>query len=354
MNDSTLNHPKNASYALWGGLIFSILFTLLIALLDFRLDALEATFAADAGADYYFWQLPTPTWLSQSVVWLLYVLHQVAFWWLIYYAQTRVGKYTQGLHQVNIWALGMNALFIVIHLIQTHLLYDGTAQDVSIWSSQFSVILMLVFILMMENQRRGLFFGKKVPLNKQVIEWIRHYHGYIFSWALVYTFWYHPMVNTLGHLVGFFYMFCLMLQGSLFLTRVHVNRNWTFVQEILVLFHGTTVALVSGGITGTFWHIFFFGFGGILVITQLYGLRVAQWIRIVAFLAWLAGVAAVVVFAGRVTYLFAVLGVPMVEYGLVFGLTALMWGGAKVVERFFPSNGAPESSMPRSLAKTGD
>lgn len=354
MNSSTLHQPKNASYALWGGLAFATLFTLLIAALDYRLSTFEASFIPDQGADHYFWQLATPTWVTQASVWLLYSLHQVAFWGLIYYAQTRVGKYTQGLHQVNVWAMGMNAFFIVLHLLQTHIFYDGTAQDVAIWSSQFSVILMLVLILMMENQRRGMFFGKKVPLNKQVIEWIRHYHGYIFAWALVYTFWYHPMVNTLGHLVGFFYMFCLMLQGSLFLTRIHVNRNWTFVQEILVLFHGTTVALVSGGITGTLWHIFFFGFGGILVITQLYGLRMPQWVRVVAFLAWAAGVVAVVVMAGRVTYLFPVLGVPMIEYGLVFGLTALMWGGAKLVQRIMPTNEAVLPKTPRAVAKGGD
>jgi hypothetical protein len=331
MNTNTLKEPKNASTALWGGLIFATLFTTLIAVLDFRLDAIEAAIAPDQGGGYYFWQLATPTWVTQTSIWLLYALHQIAFWGLIYYAQTRVGKYTQGLHQVNVWALGMNAFFIVLHLVQTHVFYDGTAQDVSIWSSQFSVILMLVLILMMENQRRGLFFGKKVPLNKQVVEWIRHYHGYIFAWALVYTFWYHPMVNTVGHLVGFFYMFCLMLQGSLFLTRIHVNRNWTFVQEVLVLFHGTSVALTSIEQGGNVWHVFFFGFTGILVITQLYGLRIPQWVRIVAFLAWVAGVVAVVAQAGRIPYVFAVLGIPMIEYGLVFGLTILMWAGARVV-----------------------
>jgi hypothetical protein len=353
MHHSTLNQPKTASYALWGGLIFSVLFTALIALLDFRLDAIEATINPDQGGGYYFWQLATPTWITQTSVWLLYALHQIAFWGLIYYAQTRVGKYTQGLHRVDVWALGMNALFIVLHLIQTHVFYDGTAQDVSIWSSQFSVILMLVFILMMENQRRGLFFGKKVPLNKQVIDWLRHYHGYIFAWALVYTFWYHPMVNTVGHLVGFFYMFCLMLQGSLFLTRIHVNRNWTFVQEILVLFHGTSVALTSIEQGGTLWHIFFFGFMGILVITQLYGLKMPQWVRVVAFVAWVAGVTTVVIQAGRLPYLFPVLGIPLIEYGLVFGLTALMWLGAWIVNRF---NRTQTPSTPRigSVAESGD
>ena len=53
---------------------------------------------------------------------------------------------------------------------------------------------------------------------------MRKYHGYVFAWATVYTFWYHPMENTAGHLIGFFYMFLLLLQGSLFLTRIHINK----------------------------------------------------------------------------------------------------------------------------------
>jgi hypothetical protein len=40
------------------------------------------------------------------------------------------------LHKLNIIALGMNAVFILLHLFQTQIWYDGLAQDVSIWSSQ--------------------------------------------------------------------------------------------------------------------------------------------------------------------------------------------------------------------------
>jgi hypothetical protein len=68
---------------------------------------------------------------------------------------------------VNIVALLMNAFFIALHFLQTHIWYDGLAQDVSVWSSQVSVIIMLVWILLMENSRRGLFFGKKAPISKE-------------------------------------------------------------------------------------------------------------------------------------------------------------------------------------------
>ena len=55
-----------------------------------------------------------------------------------------------------------NLIFMFLHLVETHLLFDGLAQDVPIWTSQGSVILMLVFVLIIENRRRGLFLGKRV------------------------------------------------------------------------------------------------------------------------------------------------------------------------------------------------
>ena len=110
-------------------------------------------------------------------MWVLYVLHQVAIWWTIWYAQTKVGKYTNGLHKINIIALGLNALFITLHLVQTHLFYDGLAQDVSIFSSQGSVIVLLVMVLIMENKRRGMFFGKPAPLSTEVVNFIKKYQS---------------------------------------------------------------------------------------------------------------------------------------------------------------------------------
>ena len=83
----------------------------------------------------------------------------------------------------------------------------------------------------MENPGRGLFFGRKIGFLRRLTEVARRPHGYYFAWAIVYTFWYHPMEATSGHLIRFL----LLLQGSsLFhLTRAHVN-------------HGTLVAIMQG------------------------------------------------------------------------------------------------------------
>ena len=82
------------------------------------------------------------------------------------------------------------------------------------------------------------------------------------------------MVNTSAHLIGFLYMFLLMLQGSLFFTRIHVNRWWTVLMEVSVMVHGTLVAVMQGN---GIWPMFLFGFAGIFVITQMHGLGLKLW-----------------------------------------------------------------------------
>ncbi len=325
---SIQSKSRAATTALWGGILFSLLFTALIWAAGERLNAVELL--PDQGASWYYWKLPNPTFWSRATAWGFYVLHQVAIWALIYHAQTRVKTYTGGLHKVNVLALGLNALFILLHFIQTHLWYDGLAQDVSVWSSQGSVVLMLVLILLMENQRRGLFWGKKLNFLKESGRLVRKYHGYIFAWGLIYTFWYHPTVNTPGHLVGFFYMFLLLLQGSLMYTRIHINKWWMVAQEATVLFHGTMVAILQGN---GLWPMFAFGFAGVLVITQMHGLGLKAWMK------W----AILALYVGSVLLTYSQLGwarineiirIPLIEYLLVFALAGLislgMWLARKM------------------------
>lgn len=312
------SNTMTSSTALWGGLIFSFLFTGLIWLLRDSLPAVN--FLPDQGASWYYWKLPEPTFWSRATAWGGYLLHQISIWGLIYYAQKNKTTYTTGLHRVNVIALAVNALFVVLHLLQSQLFYDGLAQDVSIWSSQGSVVLMLVMILLMENQRRGLFFGKKVGILKETARVARKYHGYIFAWGVIYTFWYHPMEATMGHLLGFIYTFFLMVQGSLMFTRAHLNKWWTLVLEISVLVHGTLVALQ----TNTMWPMFFFGFAGIFVVTQMYGLGLSKFWRWGFIAAYVAGV--LIVYSGRGwANVNEIIRIPVIEYLLVFVLALIIW-----------------------------
>lgn len=320
------------------GVVISFLLTGLIWGLGSRLDTISLL--PDQGASWYYWKLPEPTFWSRVTAWGFYLAHQLVSWGLIYYAQTRVKKYARGLHPINYLALGLNGFFVLLHVLQTHLWYDGLAQDVSIWSSQGSVVVLLVLVLIMENRRRGMFFGKQAPLSNRVVDFVRKYHGYFFSWAIVYTFWYHPAVSTPGHLVGFFYMFLLMLQGSLFLTRIHVNKWWAFFQEGLVLVHGTMVAVFQGA---GLWPMFFFGFGGIFIITQMHGLGLRRGVRLGLLLGY-AGLAGVVYSQRGWVALNEIIRIPVIDYLLVFILAGLISLGLRIARfvRVGPSSRADE------------
>lgn len=319
--------PRKDLAALWAGILFSFVFTGLIWWAGGRLEAI--VLLPDQGVAWYYWRLPEPTFWTRATAWGFYLLHQLAIFALIYYAQTQVRKYTTGLHPVNYWALGVNAFFILLHFVQTHIWYDGLAQDVSIFTSQGSVIVLLVWVLLMENQRRGMFFGKKAPISKEIVRFARKYHGYFFAWATIYTFWYHPMVATSGHLIGFLYMFLLLLQGSLFFTRIHVNKWWTLVQEITVALHGTLVAVMQGN---GIWPMFLFGFLGIFVITQMHGLGLSLRTRALILAGYIGGVLWVYSERGW-AQLNEILRIPLIDYLAVFVLAGIIGLGLWIARR---------------------
>ncbi|WP_101757831.1 hypothetical protein [Oceanicoccus sp. KOV_DT_Chl] len=326
MTDTTLNSPEQTlyPYRIWWGVLACILIMgVIIALAPYN-DGI--VFAVDQGGWWYLWQLPDPSVWTRLSAWGGYALHQLTIWWLIWYAQSSKLKYVQGLHPVNFMALMANAFFIGLHIVQTKVAYDGLAQDVHILTSMGSVVILLVVVLMMENQRRGLVFGKKLPLSQEVVRALRKYHGYYFSWAIIYTFWYHPIETTYGHLLGLFYTFLLMLQGSLFFTRTHTNKWWTMAMEFFVVVHGTMVAYVAtmageseGGSPGQF----LFGFLLVFVITQMHGLGLSKKIRwfIAAVFVALMGF----YYFGRWAEMVEVPRVAMIEYPAILVIGLITW-----------------------------
>ncbi len=197
--------------------------------------------------------VPQATAGTRILVWALYVAHQVSVWALIWLAQTETHEYSDDLRWFNFASLAVNALFHLLHLAQTHWTYDGLAQDAHESSSQASVIMLLCFALLMEYKQRGLFMGwpsdpaSAWRLPSRPIELVRKYHGYAFAWAAIYTFWYHPMESTVGHAFGFAHTAFFMVQGSLMLTRAHLNKWWRLLLEIWVAIHGGVVAAQTGG-----------------------------------------------------------------------------------------------------------
>ena len=265
-------------------------------------------------AFYYPWQTRNPSAMAYVTAWVGYALHNVLAWVVIYLARREQPKYKQEFRWFNWAMLGINGAFFALHWLQTQLWYDGLAIAVPEVTSQGSVILMLVIILILEAPRRGLILGKKVRFHQRFIRFFREYHSYIFTWGIIYTFWYHPMENTFGHLAGFFYMFLLFAQSTLLFNRTHLNKYWTFALEAAVLVHGTTVAIFQGiGL----WPMFFFGFGAMIILTQIYGLGLKPKVIRAISIAFVAGATLFYLLSNNLPGLNEVIRIPVIEFGLV-------------------------------------
>jgi hypothetical protein len=332
---------KKAYYAWAGALIFSIIFTFIIWAVGPLLEPFLAILGPDLGADWYYWKLPAREFMTMLIVWSFYLTHQFSIWGSIYWAQKNLVEYktkpTSGLTTYNWATLLINAVFICLHLLQTHIWFDGLAQDVPILTSQGSVIIMLVLILVMENPRRGLFMGRKAgkPITAQVSGFFRRNHQYIIAWALVYTFWFHPMAYDLQLVTGFFYMFLLFTQVSLAYTVVHVNRGWVVLLESFVGVHAFFVAFYNTLQYGStdMWAMFASGFAFMFVFTYIYSFKVRKEIRWIAILAYIGALAWIYLPAslggyGRpLTYLlrFEFLWIPMILYLLAFVFAGVVY-----------------------------
>jgi hypothetical protein len=307
---------------------FSLFVILLIVVFGDRLNSIELL--PDQGASWYYWKLPTKEFIPRLTAWVGYLLHQIFIWYGIYQLKNTKSDKIKWQNRLLIG----NGFFILMHFIQTHLWYEGLAQDVPVFSSQGSVIIMLVLILILENDRRGILFGQKIKGFKTIKQFIKSYHGYFIAWALAYTFWYHPLVNTSGHLVGFFYMFLLFIQTSLAYTKLHTSKLWIFFLEVLVLFHGTIVAIGQGN---NMWPMFGFGFAFIAVFTQIYSLNIKTIYRTLIQILYLVG--AIIVYLGGIAeksgdMIHQVTWIPIIEYALVFIILFVGEGLLKMNKQF--------------------
>ncbi|MGQ9841697.1 MAG: MFS transporter [Anaerolineae bacterium] len=153
-------------------------------------------------------------------------------------------------------ALAGSAFFILLHFAQTHIWYGGLAEDVSIWSSQISVVIMLVLIMLMENGRRGLFWGKKAPLGREAVSFVRRNHGYIFAWAVISGMFQsifalyaqqHLGLNSqvTGYVLGYVGLLVVIVQAGLIgrLTAQFSEKQLIFASTILLTFSFVAWAL---------------------------------------------------------------------------------------------------------------
>lgn len=334
-------------WALDAGIIFSVLVCLAIFALGALQINIELEQAPNSTGFFYEWQLANPTFWSRLSAWGGFFLHNMLIWFTIWWATERSNrKYDDKLKPVNLIALGINAVFIILHYLQTAIFYDGLAQDIPSWTAQGTVIMMLFVIMMMENRRRGLFFGKKLNFRTEFYTWLKRYHGYAFSFAVIYTFWFHPMIPTWGHALGFLQVMFVLLQGSLMFTRTHLNRKWIFLNEIMVLPHAAMVALNQGG--GIIF-MFLFGFLTIFIVTQLHGLGLKNWVKNLFYAGFALSLFVTYVFVRETYQINEVIRIPLIDYLMIFMTYGLWWFFARF-STFFKGL----RQMPSPTAATGD
>jgi hypothetical protein len=292
---------KTPKYIWLFGVAFAFGFVVLIWALGPNLKHFTDTLILRNDLSWYYWKLPSRDFWTMNIVWALYLVHQISIWVAIYFAQTnRYGfrsSTIKGLPKYTLFALLITVSFVVLHLLQTQLWYDGIAQDVPIITSQGSVIVMLSIVLILENSRRGLFLGRKAgkPFTSQVAAFFRMSHKYIFAWALIYTFWFHPMTTDPQLLSGFFYMFLLFTQLVLAWTWIHLDKKWIILLETYVAIHAVIVAIWNTNFFGgtDMWPMFFSGFAFMFVFTYMFAFKVSRKLYVavlalyIAFLVWL-------------------------------------------------------------------
>jgi uncharacterized membrane protein YhdT len=296
------------------GLLISLAFTAVIGLTAANLAGFQIV-GKTGIAFYYPWQLQEPSAAARLTAWTGYLLHNIIAWIIIYFAQREKPKFGNNLQWFNGAMIATHLVFIVLHIVQSQIFYDGLAQDVPEVTAQGSVAVMLMIIILFETPRRGLIFGKKFRFKEGFIQIARKYHGYFFAWATVYTFWYHPTEGTWGHLIGFLYMFMLFVQSALIFNRAHINRWWTVLLEVFVVIHGTVVAVLQGN---GLWPMFAFGFGAMIVLTQMYGLGLNTWTKRGIAIGFIVLVVTYYALSGNIAAIDEVVRIPIIDYAVIF------------------------------------
>jgi hypothetical protein len=300
-NDTKTSTPlkDTLAFKVWAGLlIFTFIEVLLIFLMEPLLRVRFPPLNADTGAADYYWTLNTRDALIMFITWTFYGLHQASVWLVIFWIHREYRNKTIDKTKIKKYVLAMAAImvgFTLLHLLQTQIWYDGLAQDVPIWTSQGSVIVMLSLLIIMQNPQRGWFFGKKSKkwMRPEVAKVFMTNHQLIFSWALVYTFWFHPMDSSPALLSGFFFMGLLFIQMTLAYTRIHTNKWWVLVVESYVTIHAFLVAIAQWldfGQDPPMWPMFLTGFLAMVVFTYIHGLGLndrVRWGIVIAYFVFL-------------------------------------------------------------------
>ena len=97
--------------------------------------------------------------------------------------------------------------------------------------------------------------------------------------------------------------------------RTHLNKCWTFFLEVFVLIHAVAVAIYQGQ---AMWPMFAFGFGAMLILTQMHGLGLSSWTKRGLAIGFLPAVVGYYALSGKIGAINEVLRIPLIDYTLIF------------------------------------
>jgi hypothetical protein len=129
------------------------------------------------------------------------------------------------------------------------------------------------------------------------------------------------MVFTWGHLLGFVQVMLVMIQGSLMFTRMHLNKTWIVLIEVMVLPHAAIVAIDQGlGLV----NMFALGFLTMFIVTQMHAFRLKPWIKTAVYAGFILTLLIGYGLGKPFYQVNEVIRIPFIEYGMVF-ITYWLW-----------------------------
>lgn len=235
----------------------------------------------------YPFRLAVSTIPSRWTPWICFVVHQGGQWWILFRAkQAKMRGEVQWTEAADGWnpyssaMLKFNVVMILLHYLQTQLFYDGLAATFPEISTLFAGVSAILVAYIFEVRRRGLIFGWTPETGKETLyaftAVVKEYHGYLASFGIVITFWYHCMESTFAHWTGFIHIFLLLWQSSLIYQKQHRNRYWTLLLEMWILLHGSVVAYYQGILDGALYLMFWTSFTLLFLMGPLYGIPVVK------------------------------------------------------------------------------
>ena len=177
---------------------------------------------------------------------LLYACHQVFHWSMTCYARFFL-KTSRKLQSFHYWMAGVNIFFVLLHLALSHWTHGSISAIYHYYRSvhyhgyyisyerddDLPILWGLSYwILLAKSGQRGAFFGLSIPFTKPIVLFADELLDFVFSWAVLYTYWCHPLkeISTLIIELIFITHSCLIQ------TSFHKNKCWTIFVEMNVLF----------------------------------------------------------------------------------------------------------------------